>query len=93
MRSPSRLALVALPVLTAFLAVWAESALVHEDDGCAVERHCLSCRWSVGTTAVLGGIAALPVAQRSAERPVLDVRRPLPTPVSEAAASRGPPLA
>jgi hypothetical protein len=49
----------AVAALLGFGAAWAETALVHEDDGCGVEIHCLACRWAVGATAVLDASPSL----------------------------------
>jgi hypothetical protein len=52
---------LAIALLAAFSIALAEDAFFHTDDGCAVERHCLACRWHHGTAASPAGIAA-PVA-------------------------------
>jgi len=44
--------LLAIVLLSVFSLALAEDAFFHTDDGCAVERHCLSCRWHQGATAV-----------------------------------------
>jgi hypothetical protein len=56
MRGPRRRGLWvlgALAVLAAFGLAVAEDAFLHTDDGCAVERHCATCRWHHGATASL----------------------------------------
>lgn len=93
-RFGNRLRGTALVALLAFLAAFAQSALVHTDDGCAVEMHCLACRLALGTTAVapapalpLGAdLIDLGAAPPAPAQPVVEIAR-------EAVASRGPPLA
>jgi hypothetical protein len=81
-------------VLAALFAADMEGAFVHHDDGCSVEIHCLACRLTLGSTAVLtSGVAGLapapdavgtapPVADRQTRPSTLESRRP-----------RGPPSA
>jgi hypothetical protein len=49
--------LLALALLSVFGLALAEDAFFHTDDGCAVEFHCLSCRWHHGATAVSAAVA------------------------------------
>jgi hypothetical protein len=85
--------LLAIALLSVFGLALAEDAFFHTDDGCAVELHCLSCRWHQGATAVsapvtvpLGVLQPGAVVDR-ADGPVrLEGARP-ETP------SRAPPLA
>jgi hypothetical protein len=44
--------LLAIALLSVFGLVLAQDAYFHTDDGCAVELHCLSCRWHQGATVV-----------------------------------------
>ena len=84
--------LAAVVVLLA-LAVSAGAAVIHTDDGCAVEIHCVACRQGFASTA---DVAALPAA---ATRLSPDPLPPPPArrlPESTAplhVALRGPPLA
>lgn len=48
---------LAAVLLSVFALALAEDAFFHTDDGCAVERHCLSCRWHQGATAVSAALA------------------------------------
>jgi hypothetical protein len=85
------LLLAALMLLASFGALSLEQGFVHTDDGCAVETHCLACRWAYGATSVVAAQVALsaPVAAvelvtaRSAAAPA--------APAVLAAESRGPP--
>jgi hypothetical protein len=52
---------LAIALLAAFSVALAEDAFFHTDDGCAVERHCLACRWHHGAAASPTSITA-PVA-------------------------------
>jgi hypothetical protein len=52
---------LAIALLAAFSIALAEDAFFHTDDGCAVERHCLACRWHHGAAASPTSITA-PVA-------------------------------
>jgi hypothetical protein len=49
--------LLALALLSVFGLALAEDAFFHTDDGCAVELHCLSCRWHQGATAATAPVA------------------------------------
>jgi hypothetical protein len=49
--------LLALGLLSVFGLALAQDAFFHTDDGCAVELHCLSCRWHQGATAVSAAVA------------------------------------
>ena len=44
--------LAALMLLVSFGALTLEESFVHTDDGCAVETHCLACRWAYGANFV-----------------------------------------
>ena len=85
--------LLALALLSVFGLALAEDAFFHTDDGCAVELHCLSCRWHQGATAVSAAVtvplAALPpgdLVVRAAGPIRFEVARP-------ESPSRAPPLA
>ena len=85
--------LLALALLSVFGLALAEDAFFHTDDGCAVELHCLSCRWHQGATAVsapvtvpLGVLQPGAVVDRADGTVRLEGARP-ETP------SRAPPLA
>jgi len=52
-RASKTLLLVAALALLSVGAAIAEESLVHTDDGCAVEVHCLACRLALGSTVVL----------------------------------------
>jgi hypothetical protein len=90
----TRLKGLALAALLAFLGTSTESALLHTDDGCPVEIHCLACRLALGTTAVAPPpepVLAIALVERGAppevrhSRATRYVGRTLPT--------RGPPSA
>jgi hypothetical protein len=88
-----RLAAVAFVALVVFGAAFAEAAFVHTDDGCTLEIHCLACRWTVGTTAVVAPVFVF-VATVGATAP-LPVETPTLVPATDdqAPTSRGPPAA
>jgi len=85
--------LLAVTLLLSFGAALAEDAFFHTDDGCAVERHCLACRWHQGTTASPAAITA----PQAALEPGALVGRSAPITLLEVAPpetpSRAPPLA
>jgi hypothetical protein len=93
-RRARRTIALAILVLAALVAADIESAYIHHDDGCSVEIHCLACRLTLGSTAVITnvvlGIAPAPdvvgapplLATRRTPRAALESRRP-----------RGPPSA
>jgi hypothetical protein len=82
-----------LAVLGSFALAVAEDSLHHTHDGCAVEIHCVSCRWAYDATSstiapvipVLRLVPAGTVFVPATERPAAPAR-PL-------AGSRAPPLA
>jgi len=81
-----------LLTLLAFGTALAQDAYLHTDDGCAVETHCLACRWHLGTTGTIAEATPLalscPVAQ-----PVRSFLEPHPADGEvRVAAARGPPL-
>jgi hypothetical protein len=89
----TRLKLVALAALLAFLGASAEG-FVHTDDGCPVEIHCLACRLALGTTAVAppaAPVLAIQLVERGTppERPISRAARY----VARTRSTRGPPLA
>ena len=51
--------LAALMLLVSFGALTLEESFVHTDDGCAVETHCLACRWAYGANFVAAPVPAL----------------------------------
>lgn len=84
---------VALALLLCAGLVVAQESLVHTDDGCAVEIHCLACRWAYSADAVFVAPPAplvsqeavqsiLPAPNQSVSRMAIDVPAP-----------RGPPAA
>ena len=92
-RAQRTLLLVAALALLSVGAVLAGESLIHTDDGCAIEIHCLACRTAVGTTVVLPQVLILPVvlqlAGAVAPLPVL----PYHDVVVVTDQSRAPPLA
>jgi hypothetical protein len=87
-----RLAIFAVVALVAFAVAFAEAAFVHTDDGCRVETHCLSCRWTVGTagTAPPPVFALAPALVRAGSPSELPDRG-IPEASVETPTSRGPP--
>jgi hypothetical protein len=89
-RIPRLLAAVSLVLLVCLGAAILENALVHTDDGCRVEVHCLACRWAL--SAVVDLAVAPPVVRIEAIE--LVVSPPIRRAASAVAAvpeSRGPP--
>jgi hypothetical protein len=86
-------AIAVLAILASFGLAVAEDAFLHTDDGCAVERHCATCRWHQGATPALvpsaGPVAALePQGEVLEARPILRLEGLRPE-----SPSRAPPLA
>ena len=83
----SALALLALTVLLAL------GAFVHTDDGCAVERHCLACRFALqtadGTTPIATSLPTLGPSEDVRAEPAQSVG----SGQTVVLASRGPPAA
>ena len=92
-RRPRRLAAVGLLALVAFGTAFAEASFVHTDDGCAVEVHCLACRWTVGTTAVAAPVFSLTTVLAPLGAPPESPATPRAETTPEAIVARGPPLA
>jgi hypothetical protein len=61
MRARRLRALLALTLLLALATAFAGS-FVHTDDGCAVEQHCLACRWAHATFS-LPALALIPAVE------------------------------
>lgn len=90
----SRLLLAAvLAVLASFALAVAEDSFLHTDDGCAVEIHCVSCRWAYGATS--STIAPLVTAQPllPADTVFVPATEAPASPARPLAGSRAPPLA
>ena len=86
------LAAIALLALATFGIALAEASFVHTDDGCKVETHCLSCRWTVGTAGTAPPpVFALAFTLVPAGSPSELPARGIPEPNAEASAARGPP--
>ena len=85
------LATVALALLASLGLGLAGDALVHTDDGCAVEVHCLTCQRVAGSIAVL--VLDLPLlAAPELREPVRETAPPPPAWAPRRHdASRGPP--
>jgi hypothetical protein len=96
-RRSNRSVHLALLVLAAILVAELQIAFVHEDDGCAVEIHCLACRLTLGCGAVAASITSnvapagqavafvVPVTSIAASSTVLEAQRPRgpPSPTSQ----------
>jgi len=87
-------ALLGLAVLLALSGALVEESLVHTDDGCPLEIHCLACRLAVGTTAEAGAFFAAPTTPVFEEAGVVAraPRSATQDPASDRAVPRGPPL-
>ncbi len=86
-----RAGLVVSLALFALFSAMLETALVHTDDGCALETHCNACLLQLGTNALVTASFSLPDVPSDGE-PVLDA--PLPArhePLPQDVATRGPP--
>jgi hypothetical protein len=89
-RTPRLLAAVSLLLLVCLGAAILENALVHTDDGCRVEVHCLACRWAL--SAVVDLAIAPPVARiETIQLVVTKAIRPAASAVIAVPESRGPP--
>jgi hypothetical protein len=66
--------LVGLALLICTSFVFLEAGFVHTDDGCAVEVHCLACRWALSTSVVF--VHVPPLVPRL-ERAVVPVPEPV----------------
>ncbi len=70
---------------------WVEEALVHTDDGCEVEVHCLACRLALGGVIVAPARPALGPSLASAGEVAPAPLPPSSSPAPRPALSRGPP--
>ncbi len=84
---------IAAVALFALAAALAEAWFFHTDDGCAVEIHCIGCRWTSASTSVAAALHApsvtLPLAGLIAPRPAVPHVGPTP----DVRWARGPPPA
>jgi hypothetical protein len=82
----------AVILLTGLLLVPLGDAFLHTDDGCAVETHCLTCRWAYATAVMAPPVFTLapgaPLCGTVASCP----REPSQEPRRDELLSRGPPL-
>jgi hypothetical protein len=86
-------AFVALALLLALAGGVLEQVLIHTDDGCPVEIHCVACRLAANTTSIAAAHAlAISADVRKAGFVPPAAEQPGATPVSRTSASRGPPL-
>ena len=69
-----------------------ETSFVHTDDGCAVEVHCLACRWSYSTTIVFAPAPPSPALASTFEFVRRDPAEATVERSRSSAPSRGPPL-
>src|SRR5687767_14548648 len=84
---------VALALLLCAGLVAAQESLVHTDDGCAVEIHCLACRWAYSADAVFVAAPALLVLHDVVHAVVPAPGRPVSRTAIDVPAPRGPPAA
>ena len=74
------------------LGLGAEQSVVHTDDGCAVEIHCLACRSAVaGPAVVVSALDVVPGPVLVATLPARPQSRSLESP-TRTSDPRGPPL-
>ena len=86
-----RLLAAALLALLGLLGATLEAALVHTDDGCAVETHCNACLLRLRTPGVVTATFAIPSVGFVVEPFVADAPRAPGDPVPQTLSSRGPP--
>jgi hypothetical protein len=82
----ARVALLGLAAITVVMEY-----LPHTDDDCAIEVHCLACRWTVGHTATAAPALVLQARCEFVERAPVLVPRATQKGDVLATASRGPP--
>lgn len=83
----------ALALLVCAGLVAAQEAVVHTDDGCAVEVHCLACRWAYSADAVSVEAPAPLVLNEAPEAAPVESRVQLPRSSPDVPTPRGPPAA
>lgn len=84
---------IALALLLCAGLVAAQESFVHTDDGCAVEVHCLACRWAYSADAVFV-VAPAPLVAHDLIEAVSSAPVHRASPVAlDVAAPRGPPAA
>lgn len=83
----------ALALLVCAALVIVQESFVHTDDGCAVEIHCLACRWAYSADAA-SVEAPIPTASHETFEPApVEVDRRIGRPAVDVPTSRGPPAA
>jgi len=87
------LVLAALMLLASFGALTLEEGFVHTDDGCAVETHCLACRWAYGANFVAAPVPALATQLLRVGIVVAPVERATTVETAAEAPARAPPQA
>jgi hypothetical protein len=90
-RSRSIAAAATLALLAVLGIALVEATLVHTDDGCAVEIHCLACRFALSATVVTPPRVGVEPALAASGWVTLGPRRGFLAPRLRAAPSRGPP--
>lgn len=82
---------IALALLLCVTGAVLEESFAHTDDGCAVEVHCVACRWAsaaIGVSPQVAAPATIFVAVAGVAPPIIPDRA---DPPSAAPTSRGPP--
>ena len=93
MRKPRRpRALLPLALLLALGGALFADALLHTDDGCVVERHCLACQWHHGATATPIAVVAVAASLQPLEEILVPGVRITVEGSTLDAASRAPPV-
>ena len=87
-----KLLAAAILALLGLVGATLEAALVHTDDGCAVETHCNACLLRLRTPGVVTTTFAVPSVGYVVEPFVADAPQALGDAAPQTLSSRGPPL-
>ncbi|HEY8233756.1 MAG TPA: hypothetical protein VIJ10_13925 [Vicinamibacteria bacterium] len=88
---PKRLLAAAVLALLGLMGATLEAALVHTDDGCAVETHCNACLLRLRTPGVVTTTFSVPGLGCLVEAFVAEAPHALRDAAPQTLASRGPP--
>lgn len=87
-----KLLAAAILALLGLMGATLEAALVHTDDGCAVETHCNACLLRLRTPGVVTATFSVPTVGYVVEAFVADAPQTPGDAVPQTLSSRGPPL-
>ncbi len=89
---PQRKLVLAVLLLVGMAVATIEESFIHDDDGCAVETHCIACLLQLGSTGVVTDTFSVPPVVALLEEVVLPAAPSHESTAPRGLVSRGPPL-